>query len=81
MNNFAIACNKSEVKEKIKGLMTIQERLALDAGLVFGGVNEDGNFFIGTEADWEDYEHLQEKYAMDMQGDLEEMAMDNYLDK
>ncbi len=63
MENFTVSCKANEVKDKIQDLMTIQERLAIDSGLVFSGVNEDGNMFIGNEATWEYYESLQERYT------------------
>jgi hypothetical protein len=70
--------NKQTLREKTLSMLPIEDRMKLDAGLIFTGVDDGENLFIGTEEQWKSYGLLQENY---IQGDLEDLAKDNYLDK
>ncbi len=62
MKNFSIYCKKYQLKNRIEELMTIRERMALSAGLQFGGVNTEGNIFIGSDDKWENLDVLEREY-------------------
>lgn len=64
METFAIATTKKDLSEKIKEMMTTEERMALDAGIAFGGVNEDGDILIGEDNQWKVFEQLKTNYNL-----------------
>lgn len=55
--------NKQTLKDKLLSMLPIEDRMKLDAGLVFAGTSEGENLFIGKDENWRRFGLMQENYT------------------
>lgn len=63
MESFGFVGTKAELKDNLLSRLSIEDRMRLDAGLIFTGLDDEGEpLFMGTDKEWKNYEILQENY-------------------